>query len=415
MKHFFSLTVFATCLGVTFLFAQSETKIKQPLIPVSGNSPLGAEQKIQALDESKLTPLQKQFSQTARRGAEWLYRVNTVKGRFLNGIRPALRVEMEEENFLHQTQAALALARAAKIFQEEKYAVRASQTLLLLLEETVTDPANPSLRYTMLPSPLLDRRLSAAMLLLAIHELPNPQPDLLEQGEQLANYLRTRLEAKGVEKEIASEDIDGRGSENAAAITALLVSNRARPAPWKIEVASKAIAERWKDWQSQKESGSLPWRMAALCQAYQVTKEKPYAGLCFEMAQTLCFIQYTKIDPKHADWYGGFKNPGPSGTETPPSIRTAWLAGGLAQACVCARASADPIRLEQFQANLESALQFTQTMQYSESNTIHFAEWFRSRMLGGFYHSARDGDLRLDFTSQALKVYLEHREVFGGS
>jgi len=49
-------------------------------------------------------------------------------------------------------------------------------------------------------------------MLLAIHELPNPQSDLLEAGEQLANYLRAQIQSTGsIDKESAVEEMDSKG------------------------------------------------------------------------------------------------------------------------------------------------------------------------------------------------------------
>ena len=41
-------------------------------------------------------------------------------------------------------------------------------------------------------------------------------------------------------------------------------------------------------------------------------------------------------------------------------------------------------------------LQFVGRLQYTEGNTNHFAEWYRSRLVGGFHASQQDGNLRID-------------------
>src|SRR5262245_4181920 len=46
-------------------------------------------------DFSKLTPLQRQMLFSTQRGADWLFRMNGAKGRFVYGYLPALKAEME--------------------------------------------------------------------------------------------------------------------------------------------------------------------------------------------------------------------------------------------------------------------------------------------------------------------------------
>src|SRR5689334_17367500 len=64
-------------------------------------------------DWSKLNELQRQMLLHTQRGAEWLYRMNGVKGRFVYGIHPAVADFMEGDDYLRQASAAFALARAA--------------------------------------------------------------------------------------------------------------------------------------------------------------------------------------------------------------------------------------------------------------------------------------------------------------
>lgn len=385
----------------------------QPIQPVSVKPADSTKIKTQ-FDESKLSPLQKQFFHSGKSGADWLFRVNTVKGRFLNGICPSLKTEMENENFLHQAGAAYALAKAAKTYNEERFAVRSSQALLLLLEDTITDSKDATLRYTVLPNQILDRQASAGLMLLAIHELPNPQADLLDTGEQLANYLRTQLQATNpIDREPAIEEMDSRGSESAIAICALLKSNHLRPASWKPELAFKAINSRWNAWKNQKEFSPTPWRLEALKLAYQVSHEKAYAALCFELADKMAAMQYDRIDPRRPAWFGGLKLDSIAGMETAPGVMTTYFAQGLVSGLQCAQAAADQARAERYQSKLEQALQYSQTLQFTEANTLHFSDWFRSRLLGGFHHSSRDGDLRLDYTYHGVVACCGYQDCIG--
>src|SRR5262245_939944 len=92
-----------------------------------------------ARDPSKLTPLQEQMDLNARRGADWLFRMNWPDGRFVPGYSPALKTAMEGDHFLRQAQAAFALARAARYTGEQRYAARATLAVLTLLGQTVAD------------------------------------------------------------------------------------------------------------------------------------------------------------------------------------------------------------------------------------------------------------------------------------
>jgi len=409
------LTAFGFFIATSFGHAQPVPIPGQPIQPVSVK-PSATSQSKTTLEEGKLTPLQKQFLHSGKSGADWLFRVNTMKGRFLNGIRPALKAEMEDENFLHQAGAAYALAKAAKIFKEERFAARASQSLLLLLEDTMTDSKDSTIRYTLLPNQVLDRQASAGLMLLAIHELPNPQSDLLEAGEQLANYLRAQIQSNGsIDKESAVEEMDSKGSESAIAICAILKSNHLRPASWKTDIAYKAIAARWNAWKNQKEFAPTFWRVEALRLAYSISHEKAYANLCFELADKMATMQFDRIDPRKPNWFGGLKQEVVPGMNAPPSIMTALLAQGFVSACQCAQLAADQSRSERYQSKLEQALQFTQTLQYTEANTLHFSDWFRSRLLGGFHRSLQDGDLRLDYSYHAVMACCGYQECLGSA
>src|SRR5262249_5097352 len=93
-------------------------------------------------DLSALNELQSQMLLTAQRAAAWMYRMPGVKGRFLHGYLPALKQEMEGDHYLRQVGAAFALARAARFTGEARFAARATQAVLALLDDTTVDPAD---------------------------------------------------------------------------------------------------------------------------------------------------------------------------------------------------------------------------------------------------------------------------------
>src|SRR5579862_9411445 len=149
------------------------------------------------LDLDKLSPLQKQMALCGTRGADWLSRMNGLNGRFLPGWEPSLGVPLEGDHYLRQAGAAFALARAARLTGEQRYAVRAAQAVLSLLDETITDQKEPQVRHTFLPSAAVNRLGAAALLVLAINELPAPGKDLLDCSEQLCAFIRGQARPDG--------------------------------------------------------------------------------------------------------------------------------------------------------------------------------------------------------------------------
>lgn len=369
-------------------------------------------------DLSKLTPLQQDMLLSARRGAEWLCRMNTVKGRFINGLEPALpEVVPDGDNYLRQAGAAFALARAARYLGEDRYTARATQTVLTLLDETVVDPKDPQVRYTSLPSPLVNRLGAAGLLVLAINELPDPQADLLESSEQLCNYMRRQARPDGslacldaADGKPAADPAEAVNAYPGVALYALMRSQKRRPAAWKTEVVRKAVGYYRPWWQAHKNMEFVPWQTAACAEAYLLTRDQTFADFAFEMNDWLCGLQYG-LDPQHEMWMGGFKSWSDGRpAETPPTITTAFYAEGLADACRAAHQAADLDRYQRYQGDLVMALQFTTRLQYTEADS-QFADWYRPRLVGGFHASARDGVLRIDYSQHALSALVQYLDA----
>jgi hypothetical protein len=363
-----------------------------------------------ARDFSKLNDLQKEMLLSAQRGAEWLYRMNTVKGRFTPGLAPALQdVVLEDDHYLRQAGSAYALAHAARFFREDRYTARATQTILALLDDTTLD-AKQSVRYTSMPSSVVNRLAAAGLLVLAINELPDPQADLLESSEQLCNYIRRQSRPDGslacTDGKPAAEDADA-VSYPGLALYALMRSQVRRPAAWKIDMVRKAVAVYRSQWREHKNMESIPWMTAACTEAYLSSKDQACADFGFEMNDWLCGLQYP-LDAQHERTWGGFKgwSDGHS-TETQPTITSACYAEGLIDACRAARQAVDLDRYRRYQGTLQMGLQFVTRLQYTEGNTSHFAEWYRSRLVGGFHPSQQDGNLRIDTTQFAVSALLQ--------
>jgi hypothetical protein len=370
-------------------------------------------------DFSKLGVLQTEMLGSCQRGALWLFRVNGIKGHFVNGYLPALKREMEGDHYLRQAGAAFALARAARFLGEGSYAARATQAILALLDETVTDSANPPGRHTALPSMVVNRLGAAGLLVLAINELPAPQPDLLEKSEQLCNWIRRQARTDGslrcndaAENDKAeTDDADSINEYPGLALYAVLRSQQHRPADWKTELARKAVAYYRPWWKAHRGIAFVPWQTAACAEAYVRTKDTAFAEFVYEMNDWLCGMQYDQIDPRRLSWYGGFQSwADGKAVDAPPTIDSAACAESLAEACRVARAGSDPAHHQRYTEAAERCLQFVVRLQYTDANVQHFAGWYRRRLVGAFHASFQDGNLRIDYTQHALSALIAYLE-----
>jgi hypothetical protein len=381
---------------------------KKPAVPQAGfraAAPLR--------DLSRLTPLQQQMLNAGQRGADWMFRMHGVKGRFLPGYLPALKQEMEGDHFLRQAGAAFALARAARFTGEERFAVRAAQALLALFDDTVAEGGDPAARHTSAPPIAVNRVASAALLVLAVCELPAPQQDLLDHSEQLCRFLHKQVSPSGAltPTDGAREDEETLGYPGLA-LYALARSHKHRPAGWKVVDARKALVHYRGWWKDHKSMGFVPYMTAACAETYLLTKDRALADFAFEMNDWLCTLQYTQIDPQRMLWYGGFMSWSDGrASAAAPTVGSAACAEGLVEACRLAREVGDAARYQRYTEALERCLQFLATLQYTEAGTQHFAAWYRPRVVGAFHPSAVDGNLRIDHTQHAVSAlfgYLEH-------
>lgn len=376
-----------------------------------------------ARNPAKLPVAQRNVYLCAQRAVEWLHKANRPDGRFVTGFVPALRVPLEGDDFLHQAGAAFALARSARFFEDERAGAIARQAVLSLLLETTIDPAEKHLRYSAAPAHLVNRPAATALLVLAILDLPAPAPDLLEQADQMTNYLRTLLAADGsVRVEDAPADAKGPKSvrkiedldpallgAGGIVLYALAKSQEHRPAAWKLEALRKACPHYHGCWERGKNLPMVAWHAAAFTQAYLQTKEKAFADCVFAMNDWLCEQQYTRPEPQRGHWLGGFMawEKGKM-VSLPPDARGAEAAFSLAGACRLARAAGDAARLARYQMALETSLHFLATLQYTDASARHFIEEFRPLIVGGFHASHQDGDLRIVYAQNALLAQVEY-------
>lgn len=389
-------------------FPRRETPATPPAIAARGRSA--------PRDFSKFNNLQKEMLLSCQRGADWLYRVNGVKGRFLYGYLPALKLEMEGDNYLRQIGAAYALARTARFLGEERYSARATQAILTLLDDTVADSSDAQAIHTSLPSGVVNRLGAAAMLVLAINELPAPQADLLEKSEQLCRWIHHQARADGSLKcndasEGEADETDSINEYPGLALYAVLRSHKQRPADWKPELARKSVAFYRGWWKEHRNLAFVPTQTAAYAEAFVRTKDPAFADFVYEMNDWLCGLQYDQIDPQRLVWYGGFKSwQDGRVADAAPTIGSALYAESLAEACRVARGGTDLARHQRYTEALERCLQFVVRLQYTDANVQHFADWYRPRLVGAFHASTRDGNLRIDYTQHALTALVAYLE-----
>jgi hypothetical protein len=371
-----------------------------------------------ARDLAALSPVQRQMLLSAQRGADWLFRMHRLKGRFVYGYLPALATELEGDHYLRQIGAAFALARAARFTGEERYAARAAQALLALLDDTAAGPGDPPVRCTALPPAVVNRLGAAGLLVLAVHELPAPDRDLLDKSEQLCNYIRRQAQPDGslrlAEGDTAADDPEGAQVYPGEALYGLARSQQRRPAAWKLDLLRKAVAHYHPWWRAHKSVAFVPWQSAAYAEAYALTGEQAFADCVLEMNDWLLDLQYAQIDgggPRRLLWYGGFKGYADGRpVESAPDVGAAACAEALAAACRVAQKAGDADRHKRYAEGLVRALQFLTTLQYTEPNTQHFADWYRPRLAGAFHASHQDGNLRIDYTQHAVSALVQYLE-----
>ncbi len=388
-----------------------------PVAPAARPAPIAAHTPPKPTrDLSKLKPLERQLYLAAQRGGGWLDRMNEKKGQFVHGWVPALNMPLEGEPALRQAGAAFALARAARYLQDDGYSARAAQAVLSLLEDT-TLSQDRTYRYPSLPSTVVNRVSASALLVLAISELSGAD-DVLPLSEQLCEFLRRQQQSDGsflMCEPIAggtpiAVDPDQVAQYSGQALYALVRSHERKPAAWKLDVVRKAMPYYVKWWRAHKHREFVLWHTAAYTEAFLATKEKGFADAVLEMNDWLCTLQIERLDPSHPQWLGGFQNVIDGRlVNGPPDVSGASCCGSLAEACRVTRQLGDLARHDRYVPALERGLQFLATLQYTESDTQHFAEWYRSeRLVGGFHASHTDGTLRLDYNQQAVSALIQY-------
>lgn len=369
-------------------------------------------------DGTKLPGPAQPIFYSAHRAMDWLKLANKPDGRFVYGFVPALRMPMEGDNFISQAGAAFALARSSRYFRDKHGAAVARQALLTLLLETAVDSKDPTTRYTTAPPGALNRLASNGLLILAIHEFATPGEDLLAQADQLCNYLRkmqrddgSLMSRDGEEKKATLSEQDAQYA--GIALQAVIRSHKYRPAAWKLDLVRKARSYYQAYWQANKNVGTVVSHSPAYTEAYLLTKDQAFADAVYAMNDWLIGLQYGEDDDssrKH--WLGGFQRIRDGKQElSVPDIWSALPAESLAEACRTAKHAGDLPRLRRYERSLLLSLHFVMSLQYTSARTQHFVEAFRPAILGAFFGSHRDGDLRLDYTQHPLCAMVQYLDV----
>jgi hypothetical protein len=378
-----------------------------PVTPAPNETPL-----------SQFTPLEAfppvtQFAvRGALMGSTWMAKMNQANGRFLHGYLPALRQPMTGDHDLRQAQATLALAQAAKFTGDAKNAAVASQAILHLLASTKAEVNDPTCRVPVQMSFVCNRVAFAALVAMAIYELPNPSEKLLEDAERLCEFLRrqTRNDGSihytdGANDNPPQLDPSGMNEYPGYALHALAISNRVRPADWKKEAVKRGVAHYYATFRAKPHPMLAATVTPAATELYLQTKLNDALTAAFEMNDWLCALQIRTNDQRIPQWAGGFRVVVDGrATDTPPNtMETGCYVQSLACAYQLTRVTGDLTREGKYRPVLVDAVQFLCGLQFLETNTRHFEDTFRAKMLlGGFYLTPLDGNLRIDATGVAV-------------
>ncbi|MCS6863890.1 MAG: hypothetical protein RMJ56_02295 [Gemmataceae bacterium] len=345
-------------------------------------------------------------------GSAWMGKMHQPHGRFLAGYNPALRQPLAGEHDLKQARCALAMAQAAQFTGKSEYKAIASQTILTLLAATKPDPADPNCRVPVHSSLVCNRVGFAALVALAIYELPNPNEKELEAAEQLCQFLRSRLKTDGsVHYTDGPQDIptqiDPAGVHEypGYALRALAISQRLRPAPWKKEAVCRGLAYYHKLFQSQPQPRLAANLVPAATELHRQTPAAELAVMVQEWVDWLCELQIGLTDSRTPQWAGGFRwtGAGAPSTEVLETATNAMIVEAIAGGFQLTQTTGDLSRGRKYQAAAAAGAEFLCRQEFLEANTRHFEDTFRANyVIGAFYRTPWDGNLETDVTAACV-------------
>ncbi len=354
----------------------------------------------------------------ALRGATWITKMHQPHGRFYYGYNPTLRQTMAGDHDLKQARTTLAVAQSARFSGDKNQAAVAGQTILVLLASTKAAAGDPNCRVPVQMSLTCNRVAFAALVAMAIYEAPNASDKDTDDAERLCEFIRRQLRADGsVHYTDGPTDVPtqidpaGVNEYPGLALHALALSNRVRPAEWKKEAVKKGVGHYSELFRTKPHPVLAATVVPAATELYLQTKLNEMAGAAFEMTDWLCALQVPVTDPRIPQWAGGFRTVANGHSTDAPA--GAAETGMYVQCLSCAyqlnRFTPDLNRERKYKAAVVAAAQFLCGLQFTEANTAHFESTFRvSRLIGGFYLSPTDGNLRTDATACAVTGLLSY-------
>lgn len=418
MRHITFPAIALVLLAAVALAQQPLTPPRQlppgvggPVVPAAGTQAAMVEAPITKFEPLAAFPAPTQQAvRGVAMGANWLVRMNQAQGRFVHGYRPAVRQPMDGDTDLRQAFAALGLAQAAKFTGDDRSTAVAGQAVLALLAATRIDPADPNCRVpTNGGATGSDGVPMAALLALAIYELPGADDRLIGEAERLCAYLHKTCAPDGTLQYAAG---GGRVDPIPASDTpglvfhAIIAGNRIRPASWKPEVVAKAIPAYRDGIKKTTRPALAASLIPAFAELHLQTRNADAAAVVYEVADWVCGLQYAAGYPKNPTWAGGFRVIDQvTGTQqdAEPGFDTAACLTGLSWGYMVTARNADVQRAERYKQAAQDAAQFVCALQYAEPNTRHFENTFRVNVLiGGFHLSPSDGDLRADAAGRCV-------------
>jgi hypothetical protein len=411
----FTLIFAGVALTMTPLAGQTQEPKKLPtqltpeegnkgiILPVSAvrNSSNGPWERLK--NDSSLPLLTQQLLPTYHRSAEFLVRMQQANGRFLSGWVTSLNRPLEGDHFLNQAMATFTLCKIARFMGDEKYTARARQSVLTLLSETATESDKPHIRRTIHAPMTCNRLAGSSYVLMCICELPDPTPDMIAKGEELAEFVRSQQKSDGsfqLEEQEATEEAIAEFI--GPAVYSLALSHRSKPSETKLEVLKKTLAFYRPIFQAKPSLKMVPWFSSAYALSFELSSQPQFAEAVLEMNDWLCKYQYDQADALHPDWRGGFQTIENGKLQRiTPSIATARYCQSLADACRVLRKlpKADLDRYNKYRTALQKGLMYLSSLQFTKENTLHLAPKYADALVGGFYSSSQDGTLRIQQSS----------------
>lgn len=384
----------------------------EPVVPASGtaakNSPLDRFQ-TPGYPADTLAALE-----AAKESTAWLTRMSKPDGRFVAAFDATLQRELPGSD-LGQAMGCLAVARMAKFSGDEKTTALASQAVLALFTLTKTDPSDASMRVPNLTPDRGNKVGFAAVLATAVYDLPNPDAKLVAEADKLCRYLYTRLRddgsvqnADGIEPAVQT-DPDGVNRYPGLCFQALMASDRVKSEQWKRDALERGVKYYREVFKSKKTTDLCGSMLPAVCDYCLRMKSEAATAFSLEMADWLCDQQYTQADARNLRWVGGFR---PSnGSE--PTAQSSSCVQGMSAAITLTTQIPDAARFSRYRKAAIAGLTFTRSLQFNETNTLHFERNYRSALLGGVHVSASDGVLRVEHAGQNVMAQLRFLESGG--